>query len=194
MGLDIGFTLYEKKPFDEEGKFIAVDVDDNWRCGWGRANEAFGEGYFEFGDECVVPVFQKGLADKKFTLEEFSEKYRYVPFEDFRRGIEAVLDEIDEEAANTVREYIRRIHENERRIEELRNEQRKCTEEQSYAFERWGFEIDDLRDSNESMQDYVDRPHEDDEVRQAKGVRELLDMMEEYLKEDRYYVVPYFSC
>lgn len=194
MGLDIGFTLHEKKPFDDGGKLVTVDVDDNWRCGWGRANEAFGHGYFEFGDEHVVPVFQKELADREFTFDGFSKKYKYVPFEDFRRDIESTLDEIDEDSANTVREYIRRIHANEKRIEELRNEQRRCTKEQSYAFERWGEEIDDIRDSNESMQDYVNRPYEDDEVRQAKGVRELLDAMERYLKEDRYYVVPYFSC
>ena len=196
MGLDIGFTLYEKKPFDEEGKLVRadIDIDDNWLCGWGKANESFGHDYFEFGEQYVVPVFQKELKDKVYTLEEFSEKYEYVPFEDFRHDTELTLNEIDEEAADTVKDYLKRIKANEAQIKELRDEQRKCTEEQSYAFEKWGREIDDLKERNESMQRYVDEPFEGDDVRQAKRVRELLDAMERYLKEDKYYVIPYFSC
>lgn len=196
MGLDIGFKLYEKKPFDEEGKLVGanIDIDDNWLCGWGKANESFGKGYFKFGEHYVIPVFQKGLKDKVYTSEGFSEKYDYVPFEDFRYDAELTLNEIDEEAADTVKDYLKRIKANEAQIKELRDEQRKCTEEESYAFERWGEEIDNLKERNEAMQSYVDEPFEDDDVRQAKNVRGLLDAMERYLKEDKYYVIPYFSC
>lgn len=195
MGLDIGFTLYEKKPFDEEGKLVRadIDIDDNWLCGWGKANERWGNLFYGDPEHLLfVPVFQKELKDKVYTFEEFSERYNYVPFEDFRRDIELTLNEIDKEAADTVKDYLKRIKANEAQIKELRDEQRKCTEEQSYAFEKWGREIDDLKERNESMQRYVDEPFEDDDVRQAKRVRELLDAMEKYLKEDKYYVIPYF--
>ena len=196
MGLDIGFTLYEKKPFDEEGKLVRanIDIDDNWLCGWGKANESFGHGYFEFGEQYVVPVFQEELSDKVLALDGFSTKYKYVPFEDFRQDTELVLTEIDEEAEETRKKYLERIADNEMHVKELREEQRKCTEEQSYAFERWGEEIDGLKEHNEYLRHYIDNPYEDDDVRQAKNVRKLLDAMGKYLKESKYYVIPYFSC
>lgn len=196
MGLDIGFTLYEKKPLDEKNALVraSIDIDDNWLCGRGKANESFGKDYFEFGEQYVVPVFQEALNGKTVGEDGVSEKYKYVPFEDFRHDTELTLNEIDEEAAEIYKDHLKTIRRNEARIKELRDEQRKCTEEESYAFERWGEEIDDLKQRNEYLQEYVDHPDDDGDVRQAQNVRDLLNAMEKYLKEDKYYVVPYFSC
>lgn len=195
MGLDIGFTIYEKEPLEKEGKFVQAEInqtEDNWRCGWGKPNESWGS-LFKFGDTYEVPVFQEGLDGKKSTLEEFSEEYKLVDFDEFADYVhEACTNEYHE--ASEQRNSIRRtIAEHEASIKELRELQRCCTEENAYAFDRWASEIKDLKDrigylkDQLSVDDFVDE-------HQAESVNALLELMEKYLKEDRYYIVPYFSC
>lgn len=194
MGLDIGFTLYEKKPFDEEGKLVRadIDIDDNWLCGWGKPNESWGS-LFEFGEQYIVPVFQKELADKEFKLEEFSEKYRLVDFDEFADYVrEACADEY-REASERRNEVYKEIAEANESIEELRELQKGCTEDNAFAFERWGHEISELKDRIKFLDERLKENDFGDE-NQAKSVNALLESMEKYLKEDKYYVIPYFSC
>ena len=194
MGLDIGFTLYEKKPFDEEGKLVRapIDIDDNWLCGWGKPNESWGS-LFGFGEQYDVPVFQKELADKEFKLEEFSEKYRLVDFDEFAAYVhEACTDEYHEADAEKDRLHSNRA-ECQKTIKELRELQKGCTEENEYAFNRWNDEISANKERIERIDALLSENDFGDE-RQAKSVNKLLESMEKYLKENKYYVIPYFSC
>ena len=218
MGLDIGFTLYEKKPLDEEGKLVAVklsnikvglwrrvlfflkhgkrykaDEYENWRCGWGKPNESWGS-LFEFNDlEYVTPVFQEGIVKHPQILEEFKETYKLVDFDLFADYVhEACTDayvEADEERAKLLDNQ----RECQETIKELRNLQRGCTEDNQYAFDRWEEKISTCRNRIENSKKLLQENDFADE-NQAKSVNALLDSMEKYLKEDRYYVIPYFSC
>lgn len=196
MGLDIGFTLYEKKPWDEEGRLVRADVGgdgyENWRCGWGRPNESWGH-MFEFGEQYVVPVFQKGLTDRKPEQGDGDPAYKLVDFDEFADYVhEACTDEYHE--ASEYRQHLRSEREAcKEAIDELRELQRGCTSDNEYAFDRWNDEISDNKERIKSIDGML---AEDDfgEERQAKSVNALLEAMEEHVKQDKYYVVPYFDC
>jgi DNA-binding transcriptional MerR regulator len=196
MGLDIGFTLYEKKPLEKEGKFVCATINestDNWMCGWGGPNESWGK-LFEFNDtEYVTPVFQEEITKHPQVLEEFKESYKLVDFDLFADYVhEACTDEYHE--ANEQRnEIYRRMAEANATIKELRELQKGCTEENAFAFDRWAFEISELKDK---IKDLDERLKEDDfgYEYQAKAVNAMLEKMKKYLDEDKYYIVPYFSC
>ena len=65
MGLEIGYYLYEKKPLDEEGKYINAPIETKWACGRCNSTYSWGEMFkFESNKE-TCPVFQEGLKDEK---------------------------------------------------------------------------------------------------------------------------------
>ncbi len=195
MGQYIGFTLYEKKPLDEENKLVKAKADpDLYICGRCDVTSSWGE-YFDITfEKYTTPVFQKELADKVQTLEEYSERYKYIPFEDFKQ---TVMDAVEEEYATTdnyLQSLLRDNYKAEKEIKNLRELQKSCTEDQAYAFKEWGYEIKKLKDeidaNNYTLEHYK---KEDYDYTHAQEVEKLINALEKYLKEDKYYVIPYSS-
>lgn len=195
MGLDIGYHLYEKKPLDEENKYIESNAETKWVCGRCDVTYSWGE-MFKFGaDKEIVPVFQKGLKGK---IQEYSEGYaaefNLVDFEDFKDTVKKAIDDAFEEGRETKLTLLRNNLKDKERIKDLRKLQMECTEDQEFAFDKWTEEIDEIQRGIDERQDIYDKYEEDDySYSHAVYVKELLEEMEKYLKEDKYYVVPYFS-
>ena len=195
MGLDIGFSLYKKKPFDGEGKLVEADLDIYTNvCGRTDTTCSWGE-YFKFNNESTeTPVFQKGLDGKEEKLEEFSVKYKYLPLETFKETVMHTVNETFETCQNEKLELLKRIDSYKQEIKELRDLQKECTEDQEYAFDRWEQQITANKQMIEELQEHYDSYNDEDyQYTHAVAVKELLEDMEKYLKEDEYYVIPYYS-
>lgn len=194
MGLEIGFDLYKKEPLDKEGKFIEADIETPWVCGRTETTYSWGEEFTFNQTETITPVFQKGLKDKVEKLEEYSEKYSLITLEEFKepilKAIKEAINQRDEDKLNLVKD----ISKYEKEIKELRELQKTCTEDQEFAFNKWEEKIEELKEkisyAHESYDEYDD---EDYDYTHALWVKDLLEKMEEYLKEDKYYVVPFYS-
>ncbi len=194
MGLDIGFDLYEKKPFDEKGEFVPSGLTTPWVCGRTNSTNSWGELFKFGGDDTEVPVFQKELDGKSHTFDSFTEKYVFTEFENFKSAVMSSVDDDLAECHATKQTMRRRINELREKISELRELQKTCTEENSYAFDRWGEDISDYTENIHNLQeDLADFEDNDYEYNHAIAVRELLADMERYVKEDKYYVIPVFS-
>lgn len=197
MGLDLGYNLYEKKPFDTENKLVEVktdDYDERWMCGRCAVNYSWGD-LFEFNHEkTIVPVFQKSLDGKAQKLEEYEEDYKFYSFDEFKRHILEAVQRVYSDALAAKSDARKRIKEREEQIKELRELQKDCSAEQEYAFNRWADEIDELKAANIEDKKYIESYEEDDyDYWHAKRIEELVRLMEEDLKEDKYYVIPYYS-
>lgn len=196
MSLDIGFMLYEKKPFDNEGKFVDAAIDDSntGRSGWGTPNESWGA-LFRFGNPFIVPVFQKELAEIKRNDDNntFYEQYKLVAFDEFAEHVHDACADVYREAEEHKKYLYNQKVECQQVIKELRALQKDCTRDNAYAFDRWGEEIAANKERIREIEaEFCDDDF--DEEQQAKSVSALLDLMEKYLKEDKYYIVPYYSC
>jgi hypothetical protein len=191
MGQEIGFHLYKKADFAESGKLVdAESLETPIVCGRTEAT-CFWGALFRFSTEkTVVPVFQKELDG----FEDEQAKYELADFEDFKtRVVSAVRSEYDS-CYEEKRDAYKKIKDSRAEIDELRELQRKCTEDNSYAFDRWEKRIQDLKELIADQEDYV-RTYDDEDYNytHAKHVEELLCSMEKYLKEGEYLVVPYYS-
>lgn len=200
MGQEIGFSLYEKKPVDEGGKFVyasknGIDIKTPWVCGRTESTGSWGN-LFDFGgDKAVVPVFQKELDGKaRDYAEGYREIFKYYDFDDFKEDVlEAIRRDLDDalELKNSV---YRRIQENKDAISELRELQKNCTESQEYAFDRWGEEIEQKKEAIASSEEYLaEFDDENYEYCHALAVKDLLAEIEKYVQDGEYYVIPYFS-
>lgn len=195
MGLDIGYHLYDKKKVDEENKFVEADIETKWACGRCNVTYSWGE-MFKFGvGKEIVPVFQEGLKGK---IQEYSEDYEvefnFVKFEDFRDIVKKAIDETFEEGRENKLALLRNNLKDKEKIKDLRKLQMECTEDQEFAFDKWSEEINELQSGIDDRQDIYDKYEEEDySYCHAIYVKELLEEMTKYLKEDKYYVVPYFS-
>lgn len=194
MGLDIGYHLYEKKPVDTENKYIEAGIETGWVCGRCSATYAWGE-MFKFEKEKeTCPVFQEGLKDKKESLEEYSVEFKYVKFKDFKDNIINTLNQIYEKGREEMRNLLKENSRDKERIKELRELQKSCTKHQEFAFNKWSEEINELQDAINNRSEYYDTYKEEDyDYSHADYVKDLLEEMEKHIKEDKYYVVPYFS-
>lgn len=198
MGQDIGFNLYEKKPFDENGLLVlakkdGVEIDAGWVSGRTESTCSWGN-LFEFGDsEEIVPVFQKEL-DGKSRGDDYHEVFKFCKFDYFKDEVMGAIDKDLAEATEQKRAISKRILAAKSEIEELRELQKSCTEEQSYAFDRWNGEISDKKEAIASSEEYLaSYDAEDYEYLHAIAVKELLTEMEKYVEEGEYYVIPFFS-
>lgn len=195
MGLDIGFNLYEKKPFDEKGELVNVEnIDTPYVSGRTDVTYSWGK-HFKFNHESTeTPVFQKGLDGKEDKLEEFSIKYRFLPFEDFKQTVTDAINETIEDCGKEKIDLLKQIKFYTQEIKELRDLQKDCSENQKYAFDRWE---EDIRDYKKCVEDITDSyktfDEEDYNYTHALWVKSLLEEMEKYLNEDKYYIIPYFS-
>ena len=195
MGLDIGFNLYKKKPFDEERKLVEADLDIYTNvCGRTDTTYSWGE-HFKFNKESTeTPVFQKELDGKEEKLAEFSVKYKFLPLETFKETVMYAVNETFEICQGEKLDLLKRINSYKEEIKELRDLQKDCTEDQNYAFGRWEKMIQANKQMIEELQEYYDSYNDEDyQYTHAIAVKDLLEDMEKYLKEDKYYVIPYYS-
>lgn len=195
MGLIIGFDLYEKEPLDKRGEWVMIKDDDeaDFRYCYGRtqATQSWGVLF----DNDTVPVFQKKLDGRQFIKDgKVFETYVLHNFTDFK---ELVLDACEDDLANGNKErqmLLAQSRDNEKEIKELRQLQMQCTKEQSYAFDRWAERIEDLKEDNRQLQnEYRNFEEEDYNTNRAFQVKKMVELMEKLLKEDKYYIVPFYS-
>lgn len=194
MGLEIGYYLYEKKPLDEEGKYINAPIETKWACGRCNSTYSWGEMFkFESNKE-TCPVFQEGLKGKKKCSEDYIVEFNLIDFEDFKSDILRVLDKVYDTGREEMLNLLNLNIKDRNTIKELRQLQKECTEDQEFAFNKWSAEIKELQESISDREDYYDTYKEEDyEYSHADYVKDLLETMEKDLKEDKYYVVPYYS-
>ena len=197
MGLEIGYYLYEKKPLDEENKFVeAKGIDASWVCGRCDVNYSWGELFkFEPHRE-IAPVFQKGLKDKKKSYDQgdFAVEFNLVDYDEFSQIVKSAIQEARDDAFEDKRRLLKEIKDLKNKKAELRGLQKECTEDNAFAFDRWSAEIADIDEAIVEKQAYLDEYDEEDyDMSHAKYVENLLKEMKERLDEDEYYVVPYYS-
>lgn len=191
MGQEIGFNIYKKDEFEKNKKLVEVEnIELPFVCGRTDSTNSWGELFSFTGKETVTPVFQKELDGFK---DEYG-TYKLVDFEDFKKCVlDAVQADLDDSFKSKCSIY-KRINEMKEEISELRELQRDCTEDQSYAFDRWNEEINTLKDAISESEDYVkDFDVEDYTASHAKYTKDLLASMEKYLEKDEYLVVPFYS-
>lgn len=197
MGLDIGFNIYKKDVFDKEGKLEQVpfpDSSDNWVCGRCNVCNSWGTYFKENVHTSRIPVFQKELDGKKEQHDNYIVEYVYMDFMQFANTVKDAVTDAMNSAIDGEKRLAKRIENNEARIKELRELQKSCTAEQSYAFDRWDKEISTLQDDNVSLKEFLSTYLEDDyDYNHAQAVMELLNSMTGYLSKNEYYVIPYFS-
>lgn len=196
MGLEIGFNLYEKKPLDEEDKYVLASVEPECSYVCGRTDTTYSwSTYFTFNQkDTITPVFQEALKDKVEKLDDFSQKYKLISFEDFKEPIMSAIKEVIEDKDTSKLNIRKTIFKYKNEINELRELQQKCTEDNEFAFDKWEEQIQNLKTDISELEDSYDTYEEEDyDYSHAIAVKELLEEMEKYLKEDRYYVIPFYS-
>lgn len=195
MGLDIGYYLYKKQPVDERNEYIQREgFEPAWVCGRNEICDAWGELFYYSLNKEITPVFQQGLAGKKRVYGEFSEEFKLVKFEDFKSIVQNAIDEAFESGRKEKKDLAASISRNKEKQKELRDLQKTCTENEAYAFEQWGREIKELDEEIDELQERLNSYDNTDYFwNKAEEVQNLLNEMEQKLKEDEYYVVPYFS-
>ena len=194
MGLEIGYHLYEKEPLIKEGKFVEAPIEPSFVCGRCDVNYSWGELFkFESTKE-TCPVFQKDLKDRKDSLEEYSIEFNYVDFEDFKDIVTRAIKETKDKGNEEMMNLILANKKDKEKIKELRDLQKECTKDQEFAFNKWTEEIKELQEFIDNRTDYYNNFKEEDyDYSHAFYVENLLEEMETYLKEDKYFVVPYYS-
>lgn len=209
MSLEIGFDLYNKEDFLEKGALVTpeeakgLDFYSSGRC---SINEAWGD-LFNFNlsstaedSVYLVPVFQKELDGKVYYYKNEEGKvcsttnYKYVDLKDFMSRIEEEIEEVE----TTQFEYRMMLFDQNRKLEKkiksLRELQKTCTEDNAYAFSKWTEEITNLEERIENNEYQINHDTEDDyDYTKAQEMKDLLNSLEKYVKEDKYFVIPFFS-
>lgn len=194
MGLDIGYTLYKKEPLDKENKLVDSDIDTEWLGGRNDLNYSFGEYFKDTEDEETVPVFQKELNGKITAEEGYRRGYVYVDWDDFVDPINHEIKELEDHLQEAKRDNIKRQFWLKAEIEELRELQKDCTEDNSYAFDRWEDQIQEYKEELADREDWYRSGYKDDyDYSNIQYMKKLLASMKKRIDENEYYVIPYFS-
>lgn len=191
MGQEIGFNIYKKDELEKNKRLVEVEgVDLPFVCGRTDSTNSWGELFSFTKEKTITPVFQKELDG----FEDDYSTYKLVDFEDFKKCVlDVVKKDLDDSFKDKCAIY-KHINEMKEEIGELRELQRDCTEDQSYAFNRWEEAISTLKDSIRESEEYVkDFDTEDYTGSHAKYTKDLLMSMEKYLEKDEYLVIPFYS-
>lgn len=194
MGLDIGYTLYKKEPLNKENKLVDSDIDTEWLCGRNDLNYSFGEYFKDTEHEATIPVFQKELDGKVLDEDGYKHIYKYVSWDDFvdpiNREIKELEDNLQEAKTNNLKRQLWLKSE----ISELRGLQKDCTEDNSYAFDRWEDQIREYKEELADREDWYRSGYKDDyDYSNIQYMKKLLAGMKKRIDENEYYVIPYFS-
>lgn len=197
MGLEIGYYLYEKKPLDEENRFVEAEgIDPSWVCGRCDVTYSWGELFkFEPNRE-IAPIFQKGLEGKKKSYDhgDYVVEFDLIEYDEFRRLIDSAIQDARDKAFDAKQNLFKEIKALKNKKSELRELQKECTEDNAFAFDKWSAEISEIDDAILCKQTYLEEYDDEDyDLSHAKYVENLLREMKERLDEDKYYVVPYYS-
>ena len=191
MGQEIGFHLYKKADFDKDKRLVEAEgAEAPLACDTTEATCFWGALFRLNGDKTTVPVFQKELDG----FDDGRNKYELVDFEDFRSRVDEAVRSAYDACCVERRDTYREIEAMRDEIGELREWQRRCTEDNSYAFDRWERRIRELKESIASQEDYArNYGDEDRSYAHARQVEGLLSSMEKRLREDEYLVVPLYG-
>ncbi len=198
MGVEIGFRLYDKRAFAESKALIEVKADqtkDEFVCGRSPATGAWERWFSDTAESSTVPVFQKELDGLSRTTDAgIVITYKTVGFDEFQSSIREVIANIRNGSAKNVKAASDRLADIDKEIDELRGWQLKCDEGSSFAFERWGERIADLKEKRKELIGYIRDPEEQDyDLCRAKNVEELLDSMCGHINANDDLVIPYDS-
>ncbi len=193
MGTEIGFNLYDKQTYDTTGEFKRINIELPYLCGRNELTSTWGN-YFRDDNKVTVPVFQKELDGKTNAEDYYEESYTYTNFEDFANEITKTAEQLTHESTEYRNELRERVHTLDNRIKELRRCQMECASNNSFAFERWADEIQQMYSEIDDIKDTLrtfDR--DDDNLVAVRNMQEIITTMRRYLSDNRYYVIPYFS-
>lgn len=181
MSLEIGYDFYENGKIIDNGH-------DNWACGRNEINYAWGH----FFSAEHFPVFQPELEGLKY----YELTGKYVKFEDFKKVIIDACETAERQHWDDIRHYQQRQKEILAEIKELRELQKTCTEKQSFAFDKWTEEINDLRGTYHEYQEFIDGDGEDadfdTDYARATDMRKRIRTMEEDMKNGKV-LIPFYS-
>lgn len=195
MSIEIGYNYWEN------GKIVSCD--DAWMNGRNEFGDAWGRWFRNERKDGVsityAPVFNKEMDGVTIYGEDsdYKEIGRYVELNDFLGDMFGVIDTAEDED-NDIRINLIRANELDRkRIADLRAEQRKCTDEDAYAFRKWGEEIDELYESiaerQRALNDEAVLVEDYDSPRwRIDQMRKLLEGIQRDLKAGKT-VVPFYS-
>ncbi len=198
MSIDIGYNYWEN------GKIVWCD--DAWMNGRNDLGRAWGR-YFNSGRDpktnmCVekIPVFNKEMDGVVLYGKDGDDFTSVGYFVDLKRFLGdmfmAVRDAEDED--NEIKLDLVRANELDRqRIAGLRDEQRKCTDEDAYAFRKWGEEVDELYESIADRQRAIDDPNVrveeyDSPYWEVANMRTMLEQMQKDVEAGKI-VIPFYS-
>lgn len=182
MSTEIGYNVYNP----ETGKIVSNEHDD-WMCGRNDITECWNQ-YFNFAwenDKNYSPIFVKEYDN--VAIGEI--KRKYVSIDDFISAVSNDLDYQDQENVKVRNSISCSNYEYKARIKELRELQRDCTKNQSYAFDKWNDEIDDIRQEMKENEDFLNENEDGDRINTVRKM--LADMKADHDKG--LIVLPYYS-
>lgn len=199
MSIELGYNYWE------DGKIVSCD--DAWMSGRNELGDAWGRCFPTELDKktgCTVtrtPVFNKemdGIVLYSTAEGDYVEIGRYVELNQFLGNMFAAIEDAEDEDNEIKLSLIRANKLDRKRIADLRDEQRKCTNEDGYAFRKWGEEVNELyeaiADRDRALND------EDVLVEEYGSPRWMIDNMRKILEgmqkdiEAGKTVIPFYSC
>ncbi len=202
MGLDIGFRVWDKTPEGRlvEHKLSETDYWNSGSCGRCEMNYAWNYGCTDDYEKKIYssPVFSKEFDGYSQTEDDsvgnsWTNKYVYVDFEDFRKVINAKIEQVEKEHSDWSLRLLREQANMKHEIKEYRDLQLKCTEANAYAFDRFQEEINKLKEAIAySEETYRNLDEEDYDYSKALACKRMLELMEKFIKEG-YVVTTYYS-
>lgn len=202
MGLDIGFRVWDKTPEGRlvEHKLSEADYWNSGSCGRCEMNYAWNYGCKDDYEKKIYssPVFSKEFDGYSQTEDDsvgnsWTNKYVYVDFEDFRKVINAKIEQVEKEHSDWSLRLLREQANMKHEIKEYRDLQLKCTEANAYAFDRFQEEINKLKEAIAySEETYRNLDEEDYDYSKALACKRMLELMEKFIKEG-YVVTTYYS-
>lgn len=194
MSCEIGYSLYDKEAFAIRKELVYVEnLETVFYCGRNELTDRWG---YMFGTtnnahKDIRPTFNKeldGYESEYFVL-------KYIDFKDFRRELQAMRDEFEEKSRRIQKMTYNTISQYRNRIRELRELQRKCTDEEEYAFNKWEERINELYDEIARLERELDDSECNEYPSYIKFLDTIIKEMEQMVNDEQchFYVIPYYA-
>lgn len=157
MSIEIGYNYWEN------GKIVSCD--DAWMNGRNDLGEMWGRYFTSKYDPDTgrtvyyTPVFNQeldGMILYDTEGDSVVEMGYYVELNQFLDDMQTAINDAEDEESELKLQLVRAIKLDHQRIADLRDEQRKCSDEDAYAFRKWGEEVDELYESITDRQRALD--------------------------------------
>lgn len=206
MSLDVGFHVFEKK----NGKLVSLEQSASdesiwsgskhdlfWRWNW-KGHSDF-DALYSFSEDApkiyTTPLFSKEPLEKEIKIKEDELTHILKPdsFEDFKKFMLKQCEEFEKGIRERKRDLVKSMSNYKSDIEELRELQMDCNEENEFAFDKWTQEIRDYKETISNLKDEFDTfDDNDDDSWAVNKVKSMLKSAEEYLNKG-YLLTIYYS-